>query len=67
MDTWFSMGVVTPLIQFCRVIILRMVEPYCSQSSIDLLRSFIRRVPWVVLTSLGVYRRPVFPLSMLRC
>ena len=55
MDTWFSMGVVTPLIQFCRVILLRMVEPYCSQSSIDLLRSFIRRVPWVVLTSLGGY------------
>ena len=53
-------------IQFCRVILSRMVEPYCIQSSIDLLRSFMRRVPWVVLSSLGVYRHPVFSLSMLR-
>ena len=41
MNTWFSMGVVTPLIQFCRVILLRMVKPYCSLSSIDLLRFFL--------------------------
>ena len=49
MDIWFSTGVVTPLIQFCRVILSRMVKPYCSQSSvtfsglssIDLLRSFL--------------------------
>ena len=27
----------------------------------------MRRVPWVVLSSLGVNRGPVFPLSMLRC
>ena len=51
------------VIQLCRVILSRMVEPYYIQSSIDLLRSFMRRKPWVVLTSLGVYRRPVFPLS----
>ena len=43
-----------------------MVEPYCIQSSIDLLRYFMRRVLWMVLSSLGVYRRLVFPLSMLR-
>ena len=35
MDRSFSMRVVTPLIQFCRVILSRMVKPYRSQSSID--------------------------------
>ena len=36
------------LIQFCRVILSRMVEPYSSQSSIDPFWS--RRVPLVVLS-----------------
>ena len=43
------MGVVTLLIHLCRVIISRMVKPYCRQSSvtfsglssIDILRSFL--------------------------
>ena len=61
MDTLFSMGVVTPLIQFCRVILSRIVRPYCSQSSNDLSRSFTRRVPWGVLTSLGVIDALCFP------
>ena len=30
-----SMGLVTPLIQFCRVILSRMVEPYRCQSFLD--------------------------------
>ena len=51
------------IIQFCRVILSRMVELYCIQSSTDLLWYFTRREPWVVLLSLGVCRRPVFPLE----
>ena len=38
------MGLVTPFIQFCRVVSSGMVEPSRSQY-------FMRRVPWVVLTS----------------
>ena len=35
MELWFMMGLVTPLTQFCRVILSRMVEPYLSQSFLD--------------------------------
>ena len=34
-----------------------------SQSPSDLLRSFIERVPWVILSSLGVCRHPMFPFQ----
>ena len=54
MDKWFSMeGVVTPLIQFCRVILLRTVKPYCSQSFFN--RSFMV-FSWRVLLYGEYYR-----------
>ena len=46
------------LIQFCRVILSRMVEPYLSQSSLDEYCLICR-----VLSSLGVYRRPCVALQ----
>ena len=55
MDTWFSMGAVTPFIQFCRVISSRMVMPYCSQS-------FLTFYDILSAVCLGWYLRPiVFP------
>ena len=53
MELLFFMGLVTPLIQFCRVISSGMVEPSRSQSSLDEYCLICR-----VLSSLGVYRRP---------
>ena len=57
----------SPLIQLCGVILSRMVEPYLYSVFSELLRSIIERVSLVVLTSPGVCRHPVFPLSMPLC
>ena len=53
-------GVCHSSIHFGRVILSRMVDPYCSQSPEAFLWSFMRRGPWVVLTS------PVFSPSLWR-
>ena len=56
------MGLVTPPIHFDMGHTLRMVEPYCSQSSLDEYCLICR-----VLLSLGIYKRPCVSPSMLRC
>ena len=56
MEVCFFMGLVTPLIQFCRGISSGMIEPSCSQSFLDEY-CLIRRV----LSSLGVHGRPCVP------
>ena len=54
MDILFFMGLVTPLIQFCRVISSGMVESSSSQSS--------KTFPWSFLV---VYERPLyFPFNV---
>ena len=52
MEALFFMGLVTPLIQFCRVISSGMVKPSCSQSSLDEYCLVCR-----VLSSLSVSKR----------
>ena len=41
---WFSRGLITPLILYCRVISSRMVMPYCDQSFLEQVSSvFVSR------------------------
>ena len=57
------------LIQLCRVILSRVVEPYCSQSFLTFYGLFLTST----VLSVDYFRleasidAPVFPLSMLRC
>ena len=55
MELRFFVGLVTPLIQFRRVISLGMVESSCSQSSKRPFSGLLCDTTWVVLTA------PVFP------
>ena len=52
MELRFFMEPVTPFIQLCSVISSGMVEPSCVQSAKTFFWSFMRHVPWVVVTFL---------------
>ena len=60
MEVLSFMGLVTPLIQLCRVISSGMVDPSYSQSSFDEYCLICR-----VLSTLSVYRRPCVSPSMI--